>query len=311
MDQHFKIAVFCGGPFAFRSITTLIFEKYLAGIVLGSNDSMVTRSFEQQCEQAGIPFIGIGDAAEMGEIENWLDTIQPDAVFSICFPYLIPKTILSRYPIPFINFHTGSLPAYRGPMPIFEVLRKQESGTELTAHFMEEDYDSGAIIYAEQLTIQEEDTFSSLAGKLSERCGIMALNVAQMLEFSTSIPRTHQDEKKARFYPFPAKQELFIDWEKQNATSIIALVKACEGWNNGAISRINGHELHFVKVEKHSDTTLKLAPGTVLDVYEDGSYDIACIDGQVIHVVQSGNENGIYSPEFIWEIGIHKETIFY
>lgn len=311
MEEKFRIAVFCGGPFAFPSIAMLAFEKYLCGIVLSSMDSTIVYNMEKQCEQAGIPLLIVENSSEAVMIENWLDEMKPNAVFSICFPHLISSSTLSAHSIPFINFHTGPLPEFRGPMPIFEVLRRAKKETALTAHFMDEAYDSGNIIYAETIAIQDQDTFTTIAAKLSERCGIMVQNVAQMLEFSSVIPSTSQNTKDAHFYPFPSREELVVDWDNQTAKTIIALIKACDGWNNGAVTYFNGQEIHLFKVEPFSvRKTIAQKPGTISSYSDDGTFSVMCADGEMVRILQTGNETGMYTHLFLQELGIKNNTIF-
>lgn len=305
MENQPRIVLMCGGPFAYRGLSVLAYEKYLAGVVIGTKETHVSNLLQQECEQSSVPFLSINGSLEMDKLNSWLNEINPDAVFSICFPYMIPARLIQNETIKFINFHTGPLPSYRGPMPIFEVIRRGEKETAMSAHFMTESYDTGSVIYAETLPITKSDTFTSLALKLSERCGIMVSNMAEMLQFSRSIPSEEQDQATATFYPFPNEEELKIDWDTMPAEKIIALINACNGWNNGAISSFNDDELHLITVaaEPLPEVT-NAAPGTIIELFEDGSADIACIGEQKIKVWQLGTEDGLYSFDFLKQLGL-------
>lgn len=311
METPFRIAVFCGGPFAYQSIVSLAFEKYLCGIVLGSTDSTIAYNMEKQCEQANMPLLVVGDRSESDAVQPWLIDLKPDAVFSICFPYLIDAQLIEETGIPFINFHTGPLPQFRGPMPIFEVLRRGLKETALTAHFMDAEYDTGNIIYAESLPINDADTFTTVASKLAERCSIMTLNTAQMLQFGSVIPSVSQNEERAHFYPFPSSDELIIDWDTQSAETVIALVKACDGWYNGALTYLGEHEIRLSKVDSLPIASNESAkPGTILSYHEDESFLVMCADGYCIKVLQCGNENGLYSSLFLKTLGLENNRTF-
>lgn len=305
MENQPRIVLMCGGPFAYRGLSALAYEKYLAGVVIGTKETHVSNLLQQECEQSSVPFLSINGSLEMDKLSSWLDEINPDAVFSICFPYMIPAQLIRNETIKFINFHTGPLPSYRGPMPIFEVIRRGEKETAMSAHFMTESYDTGSVIYAETLPITKTDTFTSLALKLSERCGIMVSNMAEMLQFSRSIPSEEQDQSTAAFYPFPNTTELKIDWNAMSAEKIIALINACNGWNNGAITSFNNDELHLITVAPEPLPELANSiPGTVIELFADGSAEIACLNGQKIKVWQLGTEDGLYSFDFLKQLGL-------
>ena len=71
-------------------------------------------------------------------------------------------------------------------MPIFEVLKNQESHTAICAHFMNAHFDEGDIIFNDPILINENETYGSLTVKLSNRVGQVALNMANMLQFTSA-----------------------------------------------------------------------------------------------------------------------------
>lgn len=306
MEDLSKIVVMCGGPFAYRSISALAFEKHLSGIVIGTSNETIAQLLQKECEQSGIPFLHISDHRDTDQLDHWLDNVQPTAVFSVCFPFLVPAHLLNDQNRKFINFHTGPLPKYRGPMPIFEVLRRNEKETAMTVHWMTESYDEGAVIYAEPVAISNDDTFTSLALKLSERCGLMVLNMAEMLQFSRSIPSQPQRQEVAQFHPFPKREELRINWNSMTAEDIISLINACNGWNNGATALFNREEIHLIAAEPTPSLRKEqYTPGTIVTLHDDGSGEIACINGKTLKILQFGTEDGLYSGDFLRQMGIN------
>lgn len=300
MERKPKIVLLCGGPFAYRSLSALAYTNYLSGVIIGTSDLQISSMLKSECEKSKIPFLSIESNQETERMNQWLEHHQPDAVFSICFPFRLSNQTLSIHPIKFINFHLGPLPQYRGPMPIFEVFRNQENETAISIHWMTENYDQGALIYVEPLKIALEDNYSTIVKKMAERCSIMVINVAEMLEFGTVIHSQEQDENLAHFYGFPKRNDLFIDWNNMTANEIVALIKACNGWNNGAITYLDNEEIHLSGAEISSEIlTSDHNPGTLLKLNNDGSGEIACLENKKIIVKQFGNENGIYSAPFL------------
>lgn len=286
-----RIAILCGGPFAFPAINILSMEKYLAGIAIGSRDLQAISMLASECERLNMPFEEIGSGSEMHLLSAWLEKVNPDYVFSICFPHKIPVEILERKPGCFINFHTGPLPSYRGPMPIFEVLRNGEKKSAVSVHLMEAEFDTGPVIYEEPVPIQTGENFASLAVKLSDRTSITALNIAQMLEFGTQIPQSAQENETARFYPYPTEKDYTIDWNSMTAEQVIALVNACFPWNRGAITEFEGEEMRISAVHPvPAPASAPAEPGTILRKTSEGILEIACFGGKNIEAIAFGSQ---------------------
>ncbi|TND07480.1 MAG: methionyl-tRNA formyltransferase [Bacteroidetes bacterium] len=300
-----RIGLLCGGPFAFQSITILALEKYLAGIAIGSSDMQTVGLLSSECERLGMPFLEIASKNETGLLGDWIEKVNPDYIFCICFPYKIPAELLRKKPERFINFHTGPLPAYRGPMPIFEVIRRGEKNSAISVHLMEEGFDTGAVIYEETVPLDVGETFTSLAIKLSERTAITVLNMAQMLEFGTSIPRTDQDPSEANFYPYPTEKEITIDWNSMQAESIISLINASYPWSGGAITGFDDETIRITQVKPLPfPSTSPAEPGTVLRKTAEQGLEISCLGGLSILALSFGSDRGNLGMEYLESVGL-------
>ncbi|WP_343632066.1 formyltransferase family protein [Fluviicola sp.] len=286
-----KIAVLCGGRFALPAIQQLAVEKYLCGIAIGNGDAATVKLLDSECEKSGLPFQSFPTAKSASGLENWLEEVQPDAVFSICFPYRISEDLLTKWEGKFINFHTGPLPQYRGPMPIFEVLRYKETETAISVHFMNAEFDEGDLIFSEKVDIAPEDNFGTLAGKLSFCAAMSAQNMAQMLEFGSMVPRQEQDENHARYFEKPEWEDTFIQWNRMDAAEILQLIKACNPWNQGADTVFMGNPMKII-VAHLGEERHQAKPGTILQANEH-SISVACLDGDCINVQVIGGSNGI------------------
>jgi len=286
------ILILCGGRFAFPAIQQLAVEGYLCGVVMGKADKQSAEFMEQECLKAGLSFLSIDSSKEVSKLEKVIDELKPDAVFSICFPYLLPESVLSYGADKFINFHTGPLPSYRGPVPIFEVLRYSEPETAVTVHFMDAAFDEGAIIFSERISISEDDTFGILAEKLSVRSAMAAQNMAEMLEFGSSIPRQPQTNGPARYFEKPELEDTLIQWRRMSANQVHALVRACNPWNGGADSLLNGRQVKIVSASL-SDKNHQSTPGTILGFSEETGLSVACIDHCILDIHIISGESGI------------------
>lgn len=292
MENKKKILILCGGKFAFRTIQLLAYEKFLYAIGIGKGNDIIVDALEKETEENKMPFKSFPNKKSMSEMKDWIFSIQPDYVFSISFPFLIPEDILAYGSHKFINFHPGPLPQYRGVMPIFEVLKNQESQTAICAHFMNAEFDEGDIIFNDPINIEEGDTYGKLTIKLSHRLSNVVLNVANMIQFGSKIPSIPQDEEKAYFYEKPQYSDTCIKWKRMSANEINALVNACNPWNIGADTTLMGEQLKIIKSNVLPMSHDNSVPGKILKINEE-SIIVACADNQQLEIEIICSDEGI------------------
>ncbi len=296
--SELKILVLCGGRFALPAIQQLAVEQYLCGIVIGKGEQEIVDVVEKECSATNMPFKSIQSSAKMQELETWIRELNPDAVFSICFPYRLPESLLSFGKDKFINFHTGALPQYRGPMPIFETLRYGETETAISVHFMDAEFDEGDVVFRETVTISNDDTFGTLAGKLAVRAALVALNMAQMLEYGSMIPREPQNENEARYFEKPEKEDTFIQWNRMDAEEIINLINACNPWNNGADTILNGKPVKIISASIEEEPHFSPV-GSIYHVNPiSEQVKVACLHNKLINIKIISCEYGIVTAGY-------------
>ncbi|MGX7668971.1 methionyl-tRNA formyltransferase [Flavobacterium pedocola] len=297
METRKKILVLCGGKFAFKSLQLLVYENYLCGIAIGKGDENIIDALERECEDKDMAFKSFPNKKSLTEMRAWIETVNPDYIFSISFPFLIPEDVLAYGPEKFINFHPGPLPQFRGPMPIFEVLRYQKEQTAISVHFMNTEFDKGNIIFTENIAIDKNETYGSLAIKLSNRMTQVVLNTANMLDFASTIPNTPQDNSLGYYFEKPQLSDTYINWRKMSASEIVSLVNACNPWNTGADIGFNGEQAKIVIAKVLDTPHNNTRPGTILSTTENGNINVACCDNSQISIEVLKTDLGIMSAK--------------
>jgi len=290
METTKKILVLCGGKFAFPALQLLAYEKFICGIGIGKGSDTITEALENESKDNNIGFKSFSDKKSMVEMRTWIDDLQPNYIFCISFPFLLSENILSYGHDKFINFHPGPLPQYRGVMPIFEVLKNQETETAICAHFMNSKFDEGNIIFNDPIAIQEGDTYGKLTAKLSERMAQVTLNMANMLQFASNIPNQPQDETLSYYYEKPQLSDTYINWKRMTADEIIALINACNPWNTGADATLLGQQVKII-VASLLDESHENQPGTIVSLTD--TINIACQDNKQIAIEILSTDQGI------------------
>ncbi len=110
---------------------------------------------------------------EMKEQNELLNLLKVEADFIILAGFLlkVPENIIKAFPNKIINIHPALLPNYGGKgmygMHVHNAIKKnKETQTGITIHFVNENYDEGAIIYQAKTLITPEDTAEDIAHKV-------------------------------------------------------------------------------------------------------------------------------------------------
>jgi len=99
---------------------------------------------------------------QSNEVLDLLKNLNIDIIVLAGFLWLIPDTILANYPKRIINIHPALLPKYGGKGMYGDRVHKQvlENGDEesgITIHYVNEDFDTGEIIYQARFKIEKND----------------------------------------------------------------------------------------------------------------------------------------------------------
>ena len=104
-------------------------------------------------------------------IINILKNINPDLIILAGFLWKFPESILELFPNKVINIHPALLPKYGGKgmygMHVHKaVVEGQETETGITIHYVNENYDEGAIIFQARCNVEPNDTPENIATKI-------------------------------------------------------------------------------------------------------------------------------------------------
>ncbi|MDX1463317.1 MAG: phosphoribosylglycinamide formyltransferase, partial [Marinirhabdus sp.] len=100
-----------------------------------------------------------------------LSKIQPDLIVLAGFLWKFPETILAAFPDKVINIHPALLPKYGGKgmygKHVHEaVVANSEKETGITIHYVNENYDEGAIILQKKIEVLPSDQPEDVAEKV-------------------------------------------------------------------------------------------------------------------------------------------------
>ncbi|HEY9169791.1 MAG TPA: phosphoribosylglycinamide formyltransferase [Lutibacter sp.] len=104
------------------------------------------------------------------EVLNFLKK-NADYIILAGFLWKIPSKIIEAFPNKIINIHPALLPKYGGRgmygMHVHNaVVENKEKQTGITVHYVNENYDEGAIIFQKSFEVLESDTSEDVAEKI-------------------------------------------------------------------------------------------------------------------------------------------------
>lgn len=106
-------------------------------------------------------------------IENLLLSINPDLIVLAGFLWKFPEKLLTLFPEKVINIHPALLPKYGGKgmygMNVHNaVVNNKEEESGITIHYVNNNYDEGAIIFQAKCALDTDDSASDVAKKIHE-----------------------------------------------------------------------------------------------------------------------------------------------
>ncbi|RNC88064.1 MAG: phosphoribosylglycinamide formyltransferase [Winogradskyella sp.] len=128
-----------------------------------------------RCKRLDIPAFSFNRQAfsKSENVLNLLKIAQPDLIVLAGFLWKFPEFILKEFENKVINIHPALLPKYGGKgmygMHVHNaVVENKESETGITIHYVNENYDEGAIIFQAKCSILPSDSAEDVASKIHQ-----------------------------------------------------------------------------------------------------------------------------------------------
>lgn len=277
-----RIALLTDNAAAAPLAAILAQQSVLCGVFIPKGFPKASKALAQTIDASYIFKAGQNAQNGIPALSEWLLTIQPDAIYILSFPWILPKHIFNMPPKGCYNFHLGLLPEMRGADPIFECIRQQKLTSGVTIHHVTAGIDHGHIVAQEEVVVYPFYTYGILSAELSNIAATLGEQLSTQLLQGDSPAGYPQNEAKAQYFPAVRAEDLYIDWDHQSADDIYALVNASNPIiSQGIVSYLQDWALGLISVsivDKEADS--ELPPGSVL--VENQYPLIATCDGRYI-----------------------------
>lgn len=151
-----------------------------------------------------------------------IDSFSPNLIVAANYPKLISKEVLNKYIC--INTHWSLLPRWRGVHPTAWAILNDDQKIGYTIHFMEEDFDTGDIIFQDSIPNSDDLTLLELHKRLANMQADGVLKVIEKYEKTGRFDTTKQNHKDATYVPQRVPANGLIDWN-WSARRIFNLVR--------------------------------------------------------------------------------------
>lgn len=126
-----------------------------------------------RCKKLNVSTLSFNRTAfsKSDDVLNLLKASQPDLIVLAGFLWKFPEFILKEFENKVINIHPALLPKYGGKgmygMNVHQaVVENNETETGITIHYVNENYDEGAIIFQAKCEVLASDSADDVAGKI-------------------------------------------------------------------------------------------------------------------------------------------------
>ncbi len=304
-----RVAILCNDRLGIPAIQQLLQHKIIVSIATSNRVSEISTLLKQISDSGNIPFQIFNKKNLETDILTWLGKFQPDVVLVKTFPWKIPSVALKIPKYGFINFHYAPLPEFRGTNPLFWMIKAQVSEGGVTVHKMDENFDSGDILFMKKVPIYPDASFGMLIGQLAFVGAELVIPLLNGL-MQNNLSVTKQNGELANWYARPKAEDLTIHWRTMNSWAIRALIKACNPWQKGAVTKFKGWTFGITDASlSFANIPEGTAAGTIVEIDEQKGLLVACCDGKAIRADVIYTEEGYFPGYKMTQFGLRKGNL--
>lgn len=177
------------------------------------------------------------------EVVKELLSTPCDLIIVAAYGQILPKTILEY--VPCINLHASILPHYRGASPIQQSLMNNDPYSGVSAMWMDEGLDTGAIIEIREIPIAPDEMVESLYKRLTDTAVELTLDVIRNWDRKSAV---NQNDDEATSCKKILKSDGLIDFS--DACEIYNRYRAFTPWPG--IFTESGLKIKAMRLEEES-----------------------------------------------------------
>lgn len=132
---------------------------------------------------------------------------EPDVIISAYFNQILKSTVISIPKQGVLNVHPGWLPAYRGAMCYFWVLKNGEEKAGVSVHWIDEGIDTGEVLARKSFLIRKGDTQLQVLIRTAEIGARLLKLIGRRLQHGKQVKPLPEPETPPAYYPMPGSTD--------------------------------------------------------------------------------------------------------
>ena len=236
MILNFQTILFCLPGFAEKIIDSIQPPILLIHIFIPSSYLEGSGKILEIAKEKGIPVTALGNLSSE-EVLNFIRKLDPSLIISSSYNEKFPAALLKLLKYGALNIHPSLLPFFRRPDPCFWAIKKGESQTGLSIHYMNEEFDKGEILVQRKLKITEEETSGSLFNKMSDLLPVLLKEAfVKLIQTEGSPDKLPQKENEGSYFGKVKNSTLYLKPETMTANEAHKLIRAANPFYGARIS---------------------------------------------------------------------------
>jgi methionyl-tRNA formyltransferase len=276
--------VFFGTPdFAVASLEALIQANFNVVAVVTAPDKPAGRGMQLQssavkqfAETQGLPVLQPLKLKDPAFVEE-LNLYKPDLQVIVAFR-MLPEVIWSLPPLGTFNLHGSLLPNYRGAAPIHWAVINGETETGVTTFFLQQEIDTGDLLFQEKELISPTDTTGDVYERLMRKGAKLVVKTALAIQANDIHPQPQDESSPMKAAPKLHRETGQLHWSK-TGKEIGNLVRGMNPFPS-AHTEFQGKNCKVICVEFHPEPIPSLGIG-IWDTDQKTFLRVGCKDGYV------------------------------
>jgi len=175
----------------------------------------------------GRPCYHVGSASGP-KCRELLNELKPDVIAIAFFNQLLRKRVLRIPRLGTVNAHPSLLPRYRGPSPLFWMLKNGEEEGGVTVHLVDPGEDSGDVLYREVVPLTVGMTGPELLDRLADIAARLVTRAVDDLA-SGKVRPLAQDHSQAFRLARPTYEDFEVTFDRP-ARMVFKQVRGLSQW---------------------------------------------------------------------------------
>ena len=180
---------------------------------------------------------------------EFVKELKPDLIITIAYGQIVPQGLLDIPKYGCLNLHGSLLPKYRGAAPIQRAIGNGDSITGVTLMEMIDKMDAGRMYAKEEVTITDEDNYTSLKDKIADAASSLVIK-SLPLYLDNKLKGEVQNENEVTFADKISKED-----EKLELTTVKEFINKVRmlSYEPGGYLYHDDKKIKILRAKKYSD----------------------------------------------------------